>query len=73
MAITYDRGQGVSFQSIESLPKNYYGLSSDTKPTVASHSGLPEPASGSTFWAYDTNILYKTYDGTNWILYVTLG
>ena len=43
----------------------YYGLAGDTKPA-----GVPK---GSTYWAYDTNVLYKTYDGTNWILYVTLG
>lgn len=38
--------------------KNFTGLSTDTKPT-----SVPI---GSTFWAYDTNILFKTYDGTNW-------
>ena len=37
----------------------YTGLSTDTKPTSV-------PA-GSFFWAYDTNDLYKTYDGTNWL------
>lgn len=44
----------------------YYGLSSDTKPTGVSP--------GCTFWVYDTTptLLYKTYDGKNWILYVTL-
>jgi len=50
---------------LETSIKRYCGLSSDTKPI-----GVP---AGSLFWAYDTNILYKTYDGTNWILYVTLG
>ena len=38
--------------------QRFIGLSSDTKPT-----GVPP---GSTFWAYDTNILFKTPDGTNW-------
>jgi len=42
--------------------KNYVGLSTDTKPT----SDTPP---GSTFWAYDTGTLFKTYDGTNWIAY----
>jgi hypothetical protein len=39
-------------------PLQYIGLSTDTKPT----SGTP----GSTFWAYDTNILFETPDGANW-------
>jgi hypothetical protein len=34
-------------------------LSTDTKPT-----GVP---SGSYLWESDTNILYKTYDGTAWL------
>lgn len=41
--------------------QHYMGLSTDTKPTGV------EP--GSDFWAYDTGILFKTYDGTNWIAY----
>lgn len=53
-------------ESIEGSPKCFYGISTDTKPTVASHDGLPEPSVGSTFYAYDTGILYITYDGTNW-------
>lgn len=28
---------------------------------------------GSTYWVHDTNKLYKTYNGTTWVLYVTLG
>jgi hypothetical protein len=39
--------------------KNYVGLSTDVKPTT-------DTPPGSTFWAYDTNVLFKTYDGTNW-------
>jgi hypothetical protein len=35
--------------------------------------GLPAPAAGDKYWAYDTNLLYMTYDGTNWVLYLTLG
>jgi hypothetical protein len=38
--------------------KNFIGLAADTKPT-----GVP---AGSTFYAYDTNITFVTYDGTNW-------
>jgi hypothetical protein len=41
--------------------QNFMGLSTDTKPT-----GCPN---GSTFWAYDTGTLFKTYDGTNWRAY----
>lgn len=41
--------------------KNFIGLSTDTKPTDA--------PTGSTFWAYDTGVLFKTYDGTNWMAY----
>ena len=49
-------------QSIEDSPKQYFGLSTDTKPTVASHSGLPVPTIGSTFYEYDTGLLNITYD-----------
>ena len=41
--------------------QNFIGLSTDTKPT-----NVPP---GSTFWAWDTGTLFKTYDGTNWIAY----
>jgi len=41
--------------------KHFIGLSTDTKPT-----GVPI---GSDFWAYDTGVLFVTYDGTNWIAY----
>lgn len=53
-------------QSIDDSPKKFIGLSTDTKPTVASHSGLPVPTTGSEFWEYDTGDIYITYDGTNW-------
>jgi hypothetical protein len=43
----------------ETTIKRFTGLSTDTKPT-----GVPP---GSYFWAYDTNILFKTYDGDNWL------
>ena len=41
--------------------QHFIGLSTDSKPTTA------EP--GSDFWAYDTGVLFKTYDGTNWMAY----
>lgn len=40
--------------------RKYTGLSTDTKPTTV-------PV-GSTFYEYDTNYLWITYDGTNWSL-----
>lgn len=42
-------------------PKKFVGLSTDTKPTGV--------GSGSSFWERDTNILWKTYDGTNWVVF----
>jgi hypothetical protein len=39
--------------------KRFTGLSTDTKPT--------DVPVGSTFYEYDTNILWITYDGTNWL------
>ena len=44
---------------LETTIKRFTGLSTDSKPTSV-------PA-GSYFWEYDTNDLYKTYDGTNWL------
>lgn len=46
-------------------PRKYIGLSTDTKPTEASNSAVRE---GSTFYEYDTNLLYITHDGTSWVL-----
>ncbi len=40
--------------------KKYVGTSFDTKPTTVGF--------GSTFWEYDTRVLYITYDGTNWVV-----
>lgn len=45
--------------ALETSIQRYLGLSGDTKPTGVTP--------GSYFWESDTNILYKTYDGTNWI------
>jgi len=44
---------------LENRIQRFTGLSTDSKPTSV-------PA-GSYFWEYDTNDLYKTYDGTNWL------
>ena len=52
MAITLSKGS----------PSKYIGLSGDIKPTFATHSTLP----GATYYAYDTGIMYITYDGTLW-------
>jgi hypothetical protein len=49
-----------------SSTKIYYGLSADTKPTMAAHAGLPAPVIGSTFYEYDTKVWYVTYDGDHW-------
>ncbi len=46
----------------------YIGLSTDTKPTIALHTGLPVPSIGSTMIEYDKGHTYITYDGTNWSL-----
>jgi len=43
----------------------YIGLSTDTKPTTSTATPIPN---GSTFLEYDTQALYITYDGTNWVL-----
>ena len=48
---------------LETNIKRFTGLSTDTFPTSV-------PA-GSFYWAYDTNTLFKTYDGTNWLPQVT--
>lgn len=46
----------------ETRIKRFVGLSTDTKPT-------DDVPAGSYFWAWDTGVLFKTYDGTNWIAY----
>jgi len=45
---------------LENRIQRFTGISTDTKPTSV-------PA-GSYFWEYDTNDLYKTYNGTNWLV-----
>ncbi len=44
----------------------YTGHSSDTKPTQADPLGFAPPTNASTFYEYDTRVLYITPDGTNW-------
>ena len=41
--------------------------------TAAEFAAVSVVVAGSLYWVWDTNILYKTYDGTNWVLYLTLG
>lgn len=43
---------------LETTKQRWIALSTDAKPTSA-------PV-GSEIWCYDTNILFKTYDGVNW-------
>jgi hypothetical protein len=47
----------------------YIGASTDTKPTIDAPAGLSSPLPiGSTFFEYDTGLMYIIYDGTNWVL-----
>lgn len=64
MAITYAVNPN---ESIDRAKHYYFGLSTDTKPTVASHAGLPEPGVGWEYIETNTGDKYITYDGTNWI------
>ena len=41
----------------------FVGLSTDTKPTKATQ----EVPIASTYYAYDIDAMYITYDGTNWV------
>ena len=43
----------------------YIGASTDTKPSTDFTAGGLMPI-GSTFYEYDTGVMYITYDGTNW-------
>lgn len=48
--------------------RRYIGASTDTKPTtIVSKGTTSEVPIGSTFYEYDTELLYITYDGTNWV------
>lgn len=51
--------------TFEATINRYIGLSSDTKPTVATY---PNLQIGSVFFEYDTGNTYITYDNTNWAL-----
>ncbi len=50
---------------IVAQPRKFIGLSTDTKPVEATGSAVRE---GSTFYEYDTELTYITYDSTNWVL-----
>lgn len=51
---------------IETAIQRFIGVSTDTKPTSV--------RPGSTFYAYDTGVLYTTYDdGSNWVVKVISG
>ena len=54
--------------------KKYAVTGATAKPTTASEIalGLPAIPPGSECWDSAANILYKTLDGTNWVLFVTL-
>lgn len=60
-------------QTIETTIYRYIVDTGTTKPTSASEiaAGRPAVPIGSLCWNYSTNIMYKTYDGTNWVVYVT--
>jgi len=47
--------------SLVTTVKRFIGLAADSKPTDA--------PIGSSFWCYDTGVMLKTYDGTNWIAF----
>lgn len=51
---------------VANAPRKYTGLSTDTKPTIASHGAVAEPTPGSTFFETNTQTMYLTHDGTTW-------
>ena len=56
-------------QKITSKRHFFIGLYADSRPTIASHTGLPTPTPGSQYYCYDTMTAEITYDGTNWVSY----
>jgi hypothetical protein len=56
--------------------QEYSGVIGDTKPTIASHAGLPEPTPGSKYYEFTVagvlSTIYFTPDGTNWKTYIAL-
>lgn len=46
-------------------PNKFVGASTDTKPTMATDSRIRV---GDTFYEYNTDLLYITYDGTTWVI-----
>ena len=61
--IAYGKGTDGKFYPLQAIPQ-YVGVAAGTATTV----GVP---AGSEYWASDTNITYKTANGTTWILYHT--
>ena len=51
----------MTVHAIGALNNSFIGLSTDTKPTSVDV--------GSKYWAWDTGVLFKCIDGTNWIAY----
>lgn len=60
----------MAITKIVSTTRKFIGASTDTKPTTEVSDGKVAVAVpiGSTFYEYDTGILYITYDGTNWVV-----
>lgn len=46
-------------------PNKWIGLASDTKPTQSTDSRVRD---GDTFYEYDTDLLWVTYDGATWVI-----
>lgn len=55
----------------EIVTNHYIVQGGTTKPTSASEIALGKPAipNGSTCWDATANVMYKTYNGTNWVVY----
>ena len=58
---------------VKNSAPDFYCTTGDTKPTQALHPGVSSPEIGNTLLNITTDVLYVTYDGTNWLLYITLG
>ena len=69
MAVKLITIQNGEEQSTTGKRHFYIGLYADSRPTIASHTGLPKPTPGSQYYCYDTMTAEITYDGTNWVSY----
>jgi len=58
----------MTVKQLERPIRRYIGASTDTKPTTIISGGVAtsEVPIGSTFYEYDTGVMYITYDGANW-------